>query len=328
MERIVYRITLDNHKTGVQRTLQGFQTSDILSRRISIGLVNGSDTYEIPFDNVVAMMYVTTPNAVEPSILDCVIEDNTIICDMPAITVEGVTGMQMKLIETSLDGARRVLVSPKFAIEVTASETGDESAEQTTTFSALEEAIARAKAVYDSRMVRFEITEDLYVRVHYADGTVYENDYFHTAVYNESAVLAESYAKGGTGYREGEDKDNAKYYSLVAQSEALKATGDSAKADALLNEVRKHSIFTAFYMDFETGELNYVSANYNFKVNETTGNLDVTSDVGTDPETLFGEVVDDFIDKKSAELDYQMTSLRTELLGELDEVSALVGEVT
>lgn len=324
MERIVYRITLDNHKTGVQRTLQGFQTSDILSRRISIGLVSGSDTYEIPADNVVAMMYVTTPNALEPSILDCVIEENTIICDLPAITVKGVTGMQMKLIETSLDGAKRVLVSPKFAIEVTASETGDESAEQSPAFSALEEAIARAMAVYNSRMIRFEITEELYVRVHYADGTIYENDYFHDAVYNQNTVLAESFAKGGTGYRAGEETDNAKYYSLVAKSEAISAKDATMEAESLLAETQKHSIFTAFYVNFETGNLEYVSSNYNFDINESTGELEVTSDEGTDPETLFGKVVDDFIDRKSAEIDAKLE----EIMGELDEVSALIGEVT
>ena len=130
--------------------------------------------------------------------------------------------MQVKLIETRLDGVRSVLVSPKFAIEVTASGTNDEGAMQTTTFTALEEALARAREVYDTRMVRFEVDEELYVRVHYADGSVYENDFFHNAVYNESAVLAESFAHGGTGYREGEDTDNAMYYKNVAKKELIK----------------------------------------------------------------------------------------------------------
>ena len=74
MERIIYRITLDAHRSGIQRTLQGFETADILSRRISIGLVSGSDTFDLPMTDVVAMMYVTSPSATEPSINKCVID--------------------------------------------------------------------------------------------------------------------------------------------------------------------------------------------------------------------------------------------------------------
>ena len=268
MERITYRMTLDTHKTGVQRTLQGFETADNMSRRISIGLVAGSDTYEIPLDHVTAMVYITTPDSKEPSINECVIEDNTIVYDMLPITTEGITEMQVKLIETRLDGARSVLVSPKFALEVTASGTDDEGAVKTTTFTALEEALARAREVYDSRMVRFEVDEELYVRVHFADGTVYENDYFHTAVYNESAVLAESYAKGGTGYREGEDTDNAKYYKEASESLFEKSKGLYEDSCDMLAEVAEKSVYTTFSVDFETGHLTYLSQNYTFNIDE------------------------------------------------------------
>jgi hypothetical protein len=197
-----------------------------------------------------------------------VIEDNTIVYDMLPITTEGITEMQVKLIETSLDGARSVLISPKFALEVTASGTDDEGAVQTTTFTALEEALARAREVYDSRMVRFEVDEELYVRVHFADGTVYENDYFHTAVYNESAVLAESYAKGGTGYREGEDTDNAKYYKEVSESLFGSYKGLYEDCSEMLAEVAEKSVYTTFSVNFETGHLTYLSQNYVFTIDE------------------------------------------------------------
>ena len=36
----------------------------------------------------------------------------------------------------------------------------------------------------------------------------------------DSAVLAESWAVGGTGTREGEDTDNAKYYAEMAEQQA------------------------------------------------------------------------------------------------------------
>lgn len=268
MERITYRITLDTFKTGIQRTLQGFETADNMSRRISIGLVAGSDTYEIPLDHVTAMVYVTTPDATEPSINECVIEDNTIIYDVLPIATEGITEMQVKLVETRLDGARSVLVSPKFAVEVTASGTEDEGAVKTPTFTALEEALARAKEVYDSRLVRFEVDEELYVRVHFADGTVYENDFFHTAVYNESAVLAESYAKGGTGYREGENTDNAKYYKEVSESLFGNCKVLYEDCSEMLAEVAEKSVYTTFSVNFETGHLTYLSQNYVFTIDE------------------------------------------------------------
>ena len=105
MERITYRITLDAHKNGIQRTLQGFETANNMSRRIAVNLVAGSDTYEIPLDHVVAMVYVTTPNATEPSINECIIEDNTIIYDVLPIVEEGITEMQIKLITVDANGA-------------------------------------------------------------------------------------------------------------------------------------------------------------------------------------------------------------------------------
>ena len=112
MERINYRITLDSHKTGIQRTLQGFETADNMARTIAVNITASGDTYEIPLDNVVAMMYVTTPNASEPSINECRIEDNTIYYDVLPIVEEGITEMKIKLIETSVDGAKRVLLAP------------------------------------------------------------------------------------------------------------------------------------------------------------------------------------------------------------------------
>ena len=176
MERITYRITLDAHKNGIQRTLQGFETADNMARRIAVNLTAGGDTYELPYDNTVALIYITTPNAKEPSINECVIKDDTIVYDMLPVVEEGITEMQIKLIKTSIDGAKSVIAAPKFAIEVTKSNTDDESVEQTTTFTALENAVARANAVYDARLVRIEIDEEYTFRAYYADGAVYEND--------------------------------------------------------------------------------------------------------------------------------------------------------
>ena len=255
MERITYRITLDTHKNGIQRTLQGFETADNMARRIAVNLVAGSDTYEIPLDHVVAMVYVTTPSATEPSINECIIEDNTIIYDVLPIVEEGITEMQIKLIETRANGAKSVLLAPRFAVEVAESGSDDSGAEQTTTFTSLENAIAQAKEVYNSRLIRVEITEDCTFRAYYADGTFYENYYLHEALYNGNALLSESYAHGGTGIREGEDTDNSKYYSNISLSATKQVEDISKEAVQILEQARLQTSFTMFDVDFESGEL-------------------------------------------------------------------------
>ncbi|MBE5873779.1 MAG: hypothetical protein E7287_05140 [Lachnospiraceae bacterium] len=302
MERITYRITLDTFKSGVQRRLQGFCTSDNMARRIAVNLVSGGDTYEIPLDHVTAAMYVTTPGAKEPSINECTIEDNTIVYDVLPITEPGITRMQVKVIETSETGARKVLLAPTFTVEVAADEVSDKSAEQSTTFTALENAVAMAKEVYDSRVLRVEIEEDCTFRVYYADGTVYENDYFHEALYNGNAILAESFAMGGTGAREGEDTDNAKYYAAVSKSASADVDKTASDAKAILEEAMLKTLFTVFGVDWENGHLTYLTTEYEFEVDKETGEL-VAKGEGYTPESVISSVVNSIIDDKLAAME-------------------------
>ena len=181
MNILTYRITLDAHKNGIQRTLQGFQTGENLARQIRINLVSNSEGYELPADDsIVAMMYITKPGATEQSVNACTIDGNTIVYDVLPNDVEisGIVKMQLKLINTSVDGARNVLIAPAFAMEVSENDVVDSSVESRTTFTALENAIAQARAVFNSRIVDVEITEDLVFSVHYADNTTYESDTF------------------------------------------------------------------------------------------------------------------------------------------------------
>ena len=186
MERIVYRLTLDAHTNGIQRTLQGFETADKMSRQIAINLMASGTTYELPLDHIEALMYVTTPDATEPSINSCVIEGNTVLYDVlpEDVAVEGMTELQLKLIETRMDGARSVLVSPRIALEVIESNVNDEGAERSVAFSALEDAISTASEMYNSRLERVEISEDCIFRAYFADGRVYENHYLYDNLYN------------------------------------------------------------------------------------------------------------------------------------------------
>jgi hypothetical protein len=176
MELITYRKTLDVHKNGSQFLLQGFQTADNISRCIEISLMASGDAIDFPLERIVAMMYVTTPNAKEPSINECTIKDNKVVYNVLPIVEEGITTMQLKLIETSPDGAKSVLASPKFSVEVSKSDTDDGSAEQTTTFSALENAMAKAIATYNARLLRIEMDDNCVFKAYYNDGTIYETD--------------------------------------------------------------------------------------------------------------------------------------------------------
>lgn len=173
MERVTYRITLDTQKTGIQRTLQGFETGDKLSRRIVIHLTSKGDTFELPLD-VMAVMYVTTPTGT--SVESCTIKDDTIVYDVLPITEEGIIEMEVKVIRANERCAKNVLVAPRFAVEVAKSGSGEDV--ETTKFTALEDAIAKSDAVYNSRLLKVEIGEDHIFRVHYADGNIYENDCF------------------------------------------------------------------------------------------------------------------------------------------------------
>lgn len=176
MEKITYRKTLDVHKNGIQFMLQGFETADKMSRVVEISLMASGDAIDFPSERLTALMYVTSPGAAEPSIYECRIVDSKIVYEVLPIATEGITELQIKLIETDENGAKSVLATPRFAIEVGKSNAEDEEAEKKPEFTALEEATARAKLVYDERFIRMEIAEDGTFTAHYADGTTYETD--------------------------------------------------------------------------------------------------------------------------------------------------------
>jgi hypothetical protein len=94
---------------------------------------------------------------------------------MLPIAEEGVTEMQIKIIGARVDGAEAVLATPRFAVEVTKSNADDGSAEQSTSFTALENAVAKASAIYDKRLTKIEVDENCVFKALYADRTEYES---------------------------------------------------------------------------------------------------------------------------------------------------------
>ena len=100
MEQIIYRLSLDVHKNGIQKTLQGFQTKDNKARRIVLNLVSGGCPYILPQDSVVPVMFINDGKSVNA----CRIDDDTVIYDiLPSDTAEeGIVDMQFKLIGTTV----------------------------------------------------------------------------------------------------------------------------------------------------------------------------------------------------------------------------------
>ena len=314
MELITYRKTLDVHKNGIQFMLQGFETADNMSRVIEISLMASGDAIDFPLERIVAMMYVTTPSATEPSINQCTIKDNKVVYNVLPIVEEGITTMQLKLIETSPEGAKCVLASPKFAVEVTKSNADDNGEELNTTFTAIEEFIAKADAAYGSRLERIELDSECIFKAYYADGTTYETDILQKLFKNGNVLLSESFAHGGTGVRSGEDTDNSQYYSNVAKSESLNAKAIMEGSEEILEEVKLHGIYTAFEMDFETGELIYLSPKYKFKLNTKTGELEAEGRAFA-PEDVLLTIVTDWLE-----------SIGIKLPEDFDKLEKTVGE--
>ena len=85
-----------------------------------------------------------------------------------------------------------------------------------------------------------------------------------------SATLSQSWARGGTGTREGEDADNSLYYSMESKSEA-----DRAKAEADRAQQYAGITIPNVYINFESRDLEYTSAeDIVLEINYQTRNLE------------------------------------------------------
>jgi hypothetical protein len=147
-----------------------------------------------------------------------------------------------------------------------------------------------------------ELDVDGVFKVYYADGTVYESDMLRRLFMDNNAVLAESYAKGGTGVRTDEDTDNAKYYANISRSESQTVQNALANNENILDEVKKHGMYTVFSVDFESGEVEYVSPSFEFKINKETGELDAIGQSYTFDEEV-GRVIADWLEDNGVVLE-------------------------
>ena len=96
-----------------------------------------------------------------------------------------------------------------------------------------------------------------------------------------SATQAQSYAVGGTGTRDNENTDNAKYYKEQAQSVGnavptyLSQISDAGESQLSRIQDALDDATVNFQVDLSTGHLNYTGCSrFVFDVNETNGHLE------------------------------------------------------
>ena len=181
MEKITYRFSLDVHKNGIQRTLQGFETGDTKSRCVEISLVESGQTYNLPQNGVGASLYVTLPNGTQ-NIEACTIENNVIRCDLNTndAASEGIVVCQLKVYSTINEG--EVIVCPKFQLEVWESTISDSQAIASGTYTSLTEALMKANYVYSNgRILSISWDENLTLTVEYGMVPDWSNTHRYSA---------------------------------------------------------------------------------------------------------------------------------------------------
>lgn len=126
-----------------------------------------------------------------------------------------------------------------------------------------------------AHLVRGSITGD-YLEPNYLDNVQQASQSARNSANNAdaAAVLARSYAKGGTGTRQGENTDNAQFYSQQSASSAAAAELAKDAAEDAADAITELTTETQFRVNFTTGNLEYSSPVYEFRVNESTGNLE------------------------------------------------------
>lgn len=112
------------------------------------------------------------------------------------------------------------------------------------------------------------------------------------------AKTSKSYAVGDTGFRVGENTDNSKYYSEVAQNLYRDSLTTLDTVEKSLVDLNERATGVAFYVNFATGNLEYTSPIYSFAINSDTGNLEWVVAEGPTPasvaaalDAINGEVV-------------------------------------
>lgn len=302
VQNLIYRFTLDTFKNGVQRILQGFQTGESVSRKMIISLVSGSESYELPLANITATMYVKRPSQESPSINACAIdsENNAILYDIlnEDIAEAGIVEMQLKIID-SISG--KVLISPKFGMEVWESNVDDSDAEESPTYTALEEALAQATAMKDSAIADLYIDDDTNIfTVVFGDGTTYTSTVIADAI--QKIANVEAYSLKAEGYAIGEQngvpvastspyyQNNAKYYAENAGTSATNAATSEANASASeTNALASEQNAATSEANASASETNAATSEANASASATSASTSATNAATSEANALASE---------------------------------------
>lgn len=97
------------------------------------------------------------------------------------------------------------------------------------------------------------------------------------------ASLARSYAIGGSGVRQGEDTDNARYYNSQCTTSVTNCYNYKTQTEALFNDTQEmieqiiqdalDEIAPSAYVDLATGHLMWTGGKFRWQVDTTTGHL-------------------------------------------------------
>lgn len=228
MNKLTYRFSLDTHKNGVQRTLQGFESSDSLSTVLEISLTENGVPYDIPKNAIYAVLYVKKPSGLV-DMESVIFENNTLVCELSETTLQnpGITECQIRL----LDSANKAIVSPRFDIEVWESIVSpDEEAkgDDKNTFERLEQAIIDAGKARGSAIISVDFkdksSEDYTLVFEKEDGTAYEVDGL-----TELMAYIKEHAKGVPG-----DAATIRV-GTVTSGEVAKVTNVGTEQEAVFN---------------------------------------------------------------------------------------------
>ena len=115
-----------------------------------------------------------------------------------------------------------------------------------------------------------ELEENYLADIRTSEANAYQSEVDADA----SATLSESWAKGGTNTRQGEDSNNSMYYAQVAQN--LKTDMETIKeeADAVLEQATTRLTGLTFMLNFSDGNLYYdINVGLDMQIDPSTGNL-------------------------------------------------------
>jgi hypothetical protein len=203
---VINNIRLDVNKAE-QRVSVSIRKDDTMTRRLDISLVDRGQVIDLT-DAYIAVLMAKKPDGFE-LYNDCVIVGDEIQYSVTTQTINVVGEVECNVQVTYRDGS--MVTSPTFIIAVYDPVIRDSVIESTNEYNAIAQFVVQAEQAAETAQQSASVASD------------------YASEATDSATLSESWAAGGTGRRQGEDQDNARFY-------ALQATGAAQESAALRDQ--------------------------------------------------------------------------------------------